>query len=354
MTAILISQMVPLQTTSVGKAIVDTLVKQSDVYNRLSFQAAMGMNEVHPYLSNIPTPGLRHINEAGAENTADWAQISYALSIMESTVKIDPVANMVPNQSQNVFRANVDAITKAFAFQTVNLFVNGDITNDLREPEGMLRRLTVDPRFVGQTVNATANSTELNLAVGTAADADYRIMFHKINQALAVTDLTGGLEKGGPAYFLSNWNAQLTLEAAAKQLRIYDVNKDQYNREFQSYKGLDILNAGWKPVGAVTGAYPAGGVAGDLIIGNDSYAPVTTNGALGYDKTTPFMVVRTGDNYVHGLQLGNIDTKDRGEDNSGSPFYRKYSIRHVFNPFTPMQKRAMSVVFGFNFSGTTS
>lgn len=354
MTAILISQMVPLQTSAVGKAIVDTLVKQSDVYNRLAFEQAEGLTGVTPYLSNIPTPSLRHVNEAGSENTADWAQLAYALSILESTVKIDPVANMVPNQVQNVFKANVDAITKAFAYRTIDLFVNGDVTNDNREPDGLLRRLTTDIRFNGQTVNATANSTELNLAVGTAADADYRVMFHKVNQMLATVDLTGGLEKGGPAYFLSNWNAQLTFEAAAKQLRIYNVNQDQYNREFQNYKGLDMLNAGWKPAGAVTGSYPIGGASGDLVISNDNYAPGSTNGANAYDKTTPFIVVRTGDSFMKGKQLGSIDTKDRGEDPSGSPYYHRYSLRHVMNPCTPMQKRSIGVVFGFNFSGTTS
>jgi len=179
-------------------------------------------------------------------------------------------------------------------------------------------------------------------------------MFFKLDELLMAVDLEGGLEKEGSAYFLTNGRALITLASAARQLRVYNEAADMYNRKFMEFKGLPILNAGWKPAGAVDGTFPAGGAAGNLVIGNDSEAVTTTNGGNAYDKQTPVYVVRTGEQYVHGLQVGPVQTKDLGEDTSASPYYRKYLIRHVHNAFTPLQKRAVARVVGLNFSGVSS
>lgn len=353
MTAITVQQMTPLQTTNMGKFVIDTAVRESPIFRRLMFEQSDALSMIGPYLANIPTPTYRHVNEAGSEISADFAQIAYALSIMDNDIKIDPVLNRVGNVIQNTRRAQIEESVKAVAYLTVDKFFNGDITSNAREPEGIKRRLGEDLRFSGQTQNATANSTELNLAVGTAADADYRTFFHKINQAMSLINLGGGLPKDGVAIIATNWNALLTLEAAAKQLRLYNVNQDQYSREFQEYKGFPILDAGWTPAGAVAGSFPAGGVAGDLIIGNDSEAVTTTNGGFAYDKQTPIYFIRLGDRYTAGLQMGPMQTIDHGQQ-TASPHYYIYQILWVNNPAVFWQKRAASRLVGCNFSGVTS
>lgn len=344
---ITLQQELAVEQPKIRAAIIQTLVEVSPLARRVPMESTGNLNITATYISDIPTITPRFINEAASEVSVSHSQIQRALAIMENYIDIDPVLLDNSNQFQKIDVAQSQGVVQSMAFKFVDLYVNGDpVSNNPRDPVGMKRALGEDPRFNGQTINATANSTELNLAVGTAADADYRNMFNLFNQTLARVNNKADI-------FLTNWNAILTIEAAAKQLRLFNTAADQYDREIMVYKGTSWIDAGWKASGAVAGSYPAGGVAGDLVIGNDSEAVTATNGGNTYDKQTPIYAIRFGADYQMGLQQVPMTVKT-GIQTTVSPFYLRTMIRWVIDPAAMFQKRSAARLVGCNFSGVTS
>lgn len=351
-----LQQEMALEMPAIRRAVIDTAVRASPLARRIPFENSDALNLTAPYLSSLGTTGLRHLNEAASESSATWAQITHALAILESYIDIDPVILMQKNRIQNFQTMQGRAKVEGLMYRLVDLFINGDPLENSRESIGIRAQLDRDPRFNGQTINASANSTEAQLVVGTASDANFNAFLYQINRLLSLVNLGTGIsgnDPNGKASIISNFNFMLTFEAAMRQLKLFSTTKDSYDREVPSYKGIEFYDAGWTEDGAISGNFPAGGAAGDLIIGNDSEAATTANGGNAYDKMTPIYIVRHGPDFNMGLQLAPMTVKNVGEIQT-SPHYNRTVVRWVIQPGALWQKRAAARLIGYNFSGVTS
>jgi hypothetical protein len=123
------------------KYIIKSIVDVSPVYERIPFESQDQLTQTAPYISNLPTPTFRDINEAGSEISADFAQISNSLSVYDNDIRIDPILEMQKNMVMDTRQAQVDAATKAFAFQLVEDYINADPVNDNHRAFPGLRKL---------------------------------------------------------------------------------------------------------------------------------------------------------------------------------------------------------------------
>lgn len=344
-----------LEQPAIRRAVIDTAVRESQIIKRIPFENSGSLSLTAPYLTGLGAVGLRHINEAAAESSSTWAQITHAQSIFEAYIDIDPVILMQKNTVQNFQVAQSRGAVRGMMYEATDQYINGDPLDNSREFPGIRAQLDREPRFSGQTINASANATEVNILVGTGTDANYLLFLHKINQLLAMVNLGSGqlADDNGRAMIISNWNVMLTVEAALRQLKLFATTRDSYEREVMSYKGIEFYDAGWTRAGAVDGVYPAGGAAGDLVIGNDSEAVSAANGGNTYDKQTPIYIIRLGSDYNMGLQLAPMSVKNLGETQT-SPHYNRTMVRWVMNSAALWQKRAAARLVGYNFSGVTS
>lgn len=350
-----LQQELALEMPNIRRAIIDTAVRASPIARRIPFESTSAISLTAPYISSLGTTGMRHLNEASSETSATFAQITHALGILENYIDIDPVVLQQKNTIQNFQVAQSRARVQGMMYKMVDLYINGDPLVDSREPIGIRAQLNREPRFNGQTVNASANGTELGLVVGTATDATYLQFLFLLNKLMAYVNMGSNSpnDETGRAMFITNWNALLTIEAAMRQLKLFNTAADQYDRTIMEYKGIPFLDAGWDESGAISGNFPAGGAEGDLVIGNDSEAVATTNGGNAYDKQTPIYLIRLGTDYQMGLQLSPMTVQNLGQTQT-SPFYNRTFVRWVIQPGALWQKRAAARLVGLNFSGVSS
>lgn len=334
--AITLLDEVALEKQNLRKGILMTLVKYVSMMDRIPFETTGALHLTVTYLAGVPTVPLRHLNETPASSQANFSQMNEALQILDTDVEVDPV--LVDNQNvvQPVHVAHTQAVVKAIGYRFNDLFVNGDPTSDARQPAGLKYRLSQDPRFSGMTINATGNTVELDCRPN-AADADLLTWLNRLDQLHYL------LEQGTDV-FVVNQQTMLSLWAALRKLRLLDVTKDQFEREIIRYRGVSIVDIGYKPSGAVTGVPASAGQAGDQIIGNDSEA-ASGQGANAYSNQSPIYAVRFGDGYTVALQQTPLRVKPFGETET-PPHFVRTNIRWVVSPCVPFQKRSIARLVG--------
>lgn len=352
MTAITLHQQASLTMPALKKYVIQSIVNVSPVYERIPFENQDQLTQTAPYISNLPTPTMRHINEAGSEISADFAQISNALSIYDNDIKFDPIIEMQKGMVQNVRQAQVDAGTKAFAYQLVNDYINASPLVDTRNFPGLRYQLQSDPRFNGQVVNATANATELVLTPGTVTDAQAQGFLYKLTELISTVEPVYSPDKQRNLAFITNNIFILQIAAILRQLKLWDVNRDQFDRKVNFFDGVPFLDAGFTPAGAVAGSRPAIGAQGGWVIGYDSESVATTNGGNAYTHQTPIYLVHYEKDYQMGVQMESLFVKDR--EQTTSPYYKVVQLRWTVNPAAVWQRRSLSRLVGYNLSGTTS
>lgn len=338
MAAVTLAEELALEMPKLRKGIIKTLVEVSPFGRRIPIETTGALSVPVTYLSGIPTASLRFINEAVATQKAAFTQLVENLAIFDTDIDIDPVLLANKNQIQRLDVAETQAKIMAMAYDLVDYAINGDPTVNARDPRGLKRSLGEEPRFNGQTLNATASAVEGEARVGTATDGNFRTLFHNLNTLLTRVD-------NKASCLVTNNQMSLVLWAAAQQLKLFATTDDSYDRDIQVYRGVPIIDAGWKSSGAVEGSFAAAGQAGDQIIGNDSEAITTTNGGNAYTNQTPIYAVRFGPEHYMGLQQEALREHVFGETES-SPHYFRTNIRWVVHPAAMFQRRAAARLVG--------
>ncbi len=332
-----------LEQNKLRAGIIQALVEQVMLQDRVPYETTGNMNVSVTYLSDVPTVPLRFINETPAGSQAKFAQLQETLHVLDTDIDIDPVLIANKNQVMPVEVAQVKAVSASIGYRANDLTVNGDPGADARQPLGLKIRLRDDVRFNGQTVNATGSAVELDCRP-TATDADLLTWLNKLDEL-------HNLLRNKTSAFLVNQQTILNLWAGLRKLKLLDTTKDQFDREINMYRGVPFLDVGYKETGAINGSPSAAGQLGDQIIGNDSHSfaaagdPGPGNGANAYTNTSPIYGVVFGEDMYMGLQQEAMRVKPYGET-PDPPHFHRTNIRWVFHPGVPFQKRAVGRLIG--------
>lgn len=326
-----------LEQPKLRAGIIQTMVEQSNLLDRLPIETTGALQQPVVYLSGVPTVSLRFINEAVTDQKAQWAQLVESLSVLDTDIDIDPVLLAVKNQVQDVGAAQTQAIVGTLGARVNDLIINGDPTSNAREPTGLRYRLGVDPRFGGQTINATASATRAEFKVGTASDANILTILAKLDELLYRVD-------NKASAFLVNQQFTLAMWANLRQIKMFATTKDSYDRETTNYRGVPFLDVGFDPVGILDGTPAATNADGNQIISNDNDDPVG-NGANAYVNSTSVYAVRFGPDHMLALQLEPLRVKPIGETHD-SPHYVRTNVRWVIHPSALFQKRSAARLVG--------
>jgi hypothetical protein len=322
--------------------------------DRIKWADTKQLTMVTPYISGLPAPGFRSLNEAPTETKATWGQMQETLKILENDIIVDPVLLML-DSIQNVQAANTEAYVKALGYFVNNTLINGDSSTDVESPDGLLRRLRVDARFSGQTVNATADTTKLDITAATGVDADRHVYLDKLDELIAQMGGVNGGESVDGLNFLINAQLERAHWGMLRRLKLFDTTKDQFGRVVTSHRGVPFIDVGFKPASAVLGEFDtAGETGGQQIISNDgdgagsSEVPTTGNGANGYSNATSMYIVRFDQDFFCGLQVGPLKVRHLGES-TDNPHKDKVNFRWVFG-FGAFQKRSAARLVGLDVS----
>jgi hypothetical protein len=189
------------------------------------------------------------------------------------------------------------------------------------------------------------------LTPGTVNDATAQGFLYNLTALISTVDPVYSPDPERNMAFITNNLFILQIAALLRQLKLWNVDRDQFDRKVNMYDGIPFLDAGFTPAGAVSGTRPAVGSKGNWVIGYDSEACVTNNGAQAYDKQTPIYLVHYEQNFQMGVQMQGLTVKDWQQ--TTSPYYKVVQLRWAVNPAAVWQKRAFSRLVGYNLSGTT-
>lgn len=338
-------------------AVLNTLVKNVPLMDRIKWDNTKNLTQVVTYISGLPTPAFRSLNEQGTEVKASFAQVQETLKILEVDIVIDPVLLML-NSIQNVEAANADATIKSIGYFVNQMLIQGNDDSDPEQPRGIDRRLRHDDRFAGQTVDA-GNGTDTPLALTRAAGTDAN-RYSYLDALDDVIARMGGVNFGGDPglTFLCNVQNEQANWSIVRRLKLLDTTKDQFDRTLTAFRGIPFVDVGFTPAAAVTGSFDAAGSQTNQIIGNDSgsHAAATDPngdadkaGALAYvTESTSLYCVRFDMDYFMGLQVAPLRVKNFGE-NVEIPSESKINVRWVFG-FGALQKRSLGRIIGLDFS----
>jgi hypothetical protein len=333
-----------LETNNMRKGIIQALVEQVMLQDKLTWENTGALQLPVTYLSGVPTVPLRHINEAPAGVSASFAQMVEPLQIIDTDIDIDPVLVAIKNQVTSIEVAQTKAVVASIGYRVNDLFVNGDPAVDAREPLGLKVRLRDDLRLAGQTVNATTNTTELDFSPDGTDAAKYACL-NRIDELFATVE-------DKPSFMLVGRQFRLAFWAALRQLKLFASVKDQYEREVATYRGCPIIDPGYKPAAAITGSADALHADTNQIIGFDADIftagadPGVGGGANAYAVgASTVYVARVGSEYLLSLQLEPMRVKALGETEA-APHYVRTNIRWVISPVAPLQKRCAGRLVG--------
>jgi len=321
--------------------VLKTLVEQVSMQDRVPYTTTGSKTVNTRFLSNIPSVQLRFLNEAVGLRKAEFSEMSETLAIIENDVDIDPVFLDESTHVQNIELAQTENIIASIGYKVNDMFINADPTVDPREPLGLKYRLTSDPRFNGQTVNTSADTTKSDFIPGTATDAEILHILNKLDTTMYLLNNGNAL---GSTVMISSQQMALAFRANQRQIKMYDTTRDQFDREFVQYGSLPLLDIGYDDAGAIDGTPATSGADGNQVIGYDNDSP-TGNGANAYTATTPIYFVRFGESYCTGLQQTPLKVEPIGKTDA-SPHYIRTNIRWVMSPLAVFQKRAIARLVG--------
>lgn len=334
-----------IEQPKLRKGIIQTLVESVMLQDRIPYETTGNLSVPVTYLSGIPTVPLRHINEAATPTQVSHGQLVETLHIFDTDIDIDPVLAANTNQIQPIEVVQTQGVVKALGYRINDLFVNGDPTVDAREPQGVKYRLTNDVRFNGQTVNADTNTTPVGVSPA-AADANFLTLLNKLDELFYLLEFHKG------TVLLVNRQFVLTIWAGLRKLKLLDTTRDQFDREIAVYRGVPIIDIGFKASAAITGQPDAAAAATNQIIGNNSDTP-TGGGSNAYTASNVAYAVVLGEDHLMGLQQAAMVVKPLGQIHT-SPHYIRTNISWVMNPGVPFQKRAIARLVGFDTNATTA
>lgn len=344
MVAMTLVEFLSLARPKLQGAVLNTLVKNVPLQDKIKWANTKSLNAPVTYMSGIPTVSFRDLNAAPSEVKATWAQTNEVLKILEVDIVVDPVLLML-DSIQNIETAQAEATIKSIGYFVNDKLINGDDVVTPSEPRGILKRLSLEERFNGQTINATNTTTLLDIRPSQTADTARYTYLEKLDEVIAVMGGTNWEENG--ITFLCNSQVERANWSLVRRLKLLDTTKDQFDRTLTAFRGVSFIDVGFKSDSAVAGNFDAAGAATTQIIGNDADNP-TGNGANAYTSTSPIYAVRFGDDYFSGLQVSPLKVKHLGQS-IDNPHKQKINIQWIFG-WGAFQKRAIARLVGLDVS----
>jgi hypothetical protein len=274
--------------------VVDVFRRESFIMEYLKWETIDTLVTQQLRTKTLPTVEWRKINETWTGSSATVEPVEDRVFDMGGKVDVDKL--LIKSKSVTDQRAlQSDAYVTALAYEFNNTFINGDFLVDGDQFTGLWRRIK-DWLPTGQTIT---NSTGLDIspdASGLSANFDQYLD--------KLQELIHAVEGHKPDCLVMNDTLYLRTLSALRQKGLYATTEDSYGRTISTYGpgGPKILDIGYKADQA------------NRIIGNVELADGT---AITGGGSTSVYALRLGEKFLQGIQLYDMDVKDKGELEDG-------------------------------------
>ena len=281
-----------LAPSNLVRGVIDVFRRESFIMDHISFPPVKGLQETVTRTAGLPAVGFRRIGETFGESKATFEPVTERIFDLGGFIDVDKVlVKADPSQ----MAIHTDAFVTAVAYEFNDYFINGDPTVDVDGFTGLWYRLrnqlparqTITPAAL---VDVSPDSAALAVAFNNLLDG--------IDETISVLD--GHMA----TLFLVNRTLWLRLNSGLRQLNLFAQDIDQYGRSVMRFGtgGPWIYDLGTQADQATEIIGNAENLAGSALLGGTA---------------TSLYAMRTGGNYLSGMQLYGLDVQRIGLLESG-------------------------------------
>lgn len=211
-----------------------------------------------------------------------------SLSLLGGTIDIDTALKDAGQKEQDLYAYNLNTQPDRFRYTFMDRFVNGNKVSDEDAFNGLSVR--VDQFVADGHTDAKIDGGNADLA---ASSAIRQTFLDNLSDGLERIDAGESADDIGASVILTGREGYMTISSVARREGLLDTTKDSFDRIISQYAGVPFIRAGTKADQSTK-----------IITATESDDGTSTTGA----DNTSFYIMRLGDPYVHGMQIGKPDT----------------------------------------------
>ena len=289
MAGITLAQLAQAENDAPKKFLQMSILRDSQVMGMVPFENVSSLRVNAQFWETLPTGGAwRSLNEG--YTSAEDGQLGDAwesLYFFGGDITFDRAIQAVKDTIKDPVQLQIEGKTKAMTLQWNDYFINGDSGTDPKGFNGLKKRVAGMPSR--QTVYwAASNAAPLD---PTASAANARSFLNRLRKGWRYCNA------GKVSAVLCNEDFIIGISAALiyaqAQGNYLDVTKDQFEREITTYRGVPLVDMGYK---------------------NDLTTEILTTtevaGDAGTDSISQYLVSFNTEEGVHGIQLNQMNFYD--------------------------------------------
>jgi hypothetical protein len=269
------------------KGIYEGLMETTFLMEKIPFATIGELQRKIDRWKDLPGVGWRRVNEGYTESTGTTEQIMESLSIMGGEFDIDTIILEQKNLITDPRALQLKMKLRAMAYEFNDVLINGDQAVNPKAFDGLKVRVAGLPAT--QTIDTACDITRANRT------ANAHLFLDLLDEAFS------NIEGGKPDIMLMNKSVKLAFKSILRRADLLDHTKDRYDRKIDAYDGVPFIDLGYKADQS------------SWVI-DDDFDGVTNN-------TSIFLLKFGAEEYMSGLQMHDIRTKDIG-DLEGKPAKR--------------------------------
>ncbi len=231
---------------------------------------------------------FRDLNEAFSEGTGDFEQLQESLYDYGQDIDVDILLTKDKNAIVDPRAQQTKMALKSIAYDFNYNFITADRAVNSKGYDGLKVRHTV---LATDFPDLVIDASNLDISEAGRATADVHKFLDMLDRLLYFVE-------GGADMLIMNHKTLLAFESMFRRANLLDQGKDMFDRNITTFKGIPLVDIGRK------------GDQSTLIMPYN-FDDTTQTGASG--RTSIFAVKFGVGEYLHGIQMHDLDTRDIGE-----------------------------------------
>lgn len=234
--------------------IIDEFAKSNFLFNNLTFDDVVSptgggatMTYAYTRLLTQPTAAFRAINSEYTPQEVTKQRYTADLKVFGGAFEVDRVISNMGGILQEVTLQLQQKIKAASALFN-DTVINGDSAVDANAFDGLDKALT------GSSTEFIPGAA-IDLSTSAAVDANYKAFLDVLDEFLMGLD-------GTPSFIGGNIKAIAKLRAVARRAGMYQITKNDFGQQVESYGNIPFVDLGAKP-GTNNPVVPVDGVSGE-------------------------------------------------------------------------------------------
>lgn len=220
--------------------VIDEFRKSNWILDNMTFDDAVsptggGATLTYAYtrVKTQPNAQFRDVNTEYTSSEATKERHSVDLKIFGGSYNIDRV---IANMGGIVSEVEFQQAQKIKAAQALfnDTFINGDSAVDSKAFDGLDKALT------GSSTEYNTGSNIIDLSTSAMIDANYKVLLDMLDEFLTGLD-------GTPSFIAGNSKLIAKLRACARRASMYQVTKNDWGNQVESYGVIPFVDLGAKP-----------------------------------------------------------------------------------------------------------